>query len=86
MGGLGHGQARPDEALVVPLDLGGYPVATRNRADEAGNAAGVFVVLVSPVLLSASSTEVRQPLPFSRRTSVLRSTSMLGVSSIRQAR
>ena len=74
VGGLRERRSRPDEPLGVSLDLRGVSSRTARIAPMKLNSTGVFVVLVSPVLLSASSTEVReQPLPFSRhRTSVLR--------------
>ena len=50
------------------------------------NRAGVLIVRASPVLLLTTSTSRRQRSPDIRRTSVLRSTSMLGVSSLRLAR
>ena len=71
---------------LASVSISGGSQSVRGTAPMKLNSAGVFSVRASPVLLLTISTSPRWPSPDIRRTSVLRSTSMLGVCSIRRAR
>src|SRR3989454_8977999 len=75
--------------LMNPLpsrSISGGSQSVRGTAPMKLNTAGVSTVRVSPVLLLAISMELRWPSPFIRCTVELRSSSTLGVCSIRLAR
>jgi len=75
--------------LMNPLpsrSISGGSQSVRGTAPMKLNTAGVSTVRFSPVLLLTISMELRWPSPFIRCTVELRSSSMLGVCSIRLAR
>src|SRR5438552_12912294 len=74
-----------DEPLAVPLVFRRQPAGPRHRTDEAEHRRRL-TVRFSPVLLLTISMELSWPSPFIRCTVELRSSSMLGVCSIRLAR
>src|SRR5437660_8421587 len=83
--GLHQRRTGHDEALGVPYDLR-RSQSVRGTAPMKLNTAGVSTVRFSPVLLLTISMDLRWPSPFMRCTVELRSSSMLGVCSIRLAR
>src|SRR5438552_872534 len=81
--------ARSGPVRMNPLSsrsISGGSQSVRGTAPMKLNTAGVSTVRFSPVLLLTISMDLRWPSPFMRCTVELRSSSMLGVCSIRLAR